>query len=409
MERRANLKKLIIPKITIISLFSFAIMLFMFLGATDFINRYYYCVYIAFLFFVITPQRKFYINGTFLLLVFFSMSIMIFNPESHKTFTNMIRPFTYPICYFMGLNVFNNRKSSSQYDLGREEKNLRGALYLMTAGFAVHFFLNMFTNMDATDRNVVDFWTGKVMSATGQATLACLLVGIIAAFLFSNSGKKKKILAIILLVAIVWYNLVLAGRTLFIFIVLMFVLAFLFRSIVTKKKIFSTLFVLLLIFAAVLMLYNMNAFGIKTAFENSNFYDRFFGGKYSQDIDSDKRGEYKLEYLKHFFDHPFGGRNIYATVGHSAHDLYLDSYDESGIFTLIAIVAFIVVSLSHMFQFIKLKVASFETRQLVFCTYIIVNIQFWLEPIMRGMPWLLATYCFIDGVLTNVLKKEKNH
>ena len=91
------MKKLSSPKITVMNIFSFVILLFMFLGATDFINRYYYCVFIAFFFFVLTPKRKFQVNTTFLILFVFSLSIMIFNPESHDSITDIIRPFTYPI------------------------------------------------------------------------------------------------------------------------------------------------------------------------------------------------------------------------------------------------------------------------------------------------------------------------
>ena len=400
------MKKLSIPKITVMNIFSFVILLFMFLGATDFINRYYYCVFIAFFFFVLTPKRKFQVNTTFLILFVFSLSIMIFNPESHDSITDIIRPFTYPICYFMGLNIFN-RKSSDDLESDRLEKSLSFVIYIMAAGLALHFFLNMLTNLNASDRDVVDFWTHEAMSATGQATLACLMVAVIAAFLFSKSGVFKKLIALAMLAAIVAYNLILAGRTLFAFIAVMFVLAFLFQGIATRRNILGSLLIALLAVAVLLAIYNLNLFGIKSAFENSNFYDRFFGGKYSQDIKSDTRGAFKLEYLKHFFDHMFGGKNIKAIVGHSAHDLYLDTYDESGIFALIAVVAYIIGSISRMFRYIKLKTVSFETRQLVFCTFVIVNIQFWLEPIIRGMPWLLATYCFIDGVLTYTMNKKE--
>jgi hypothetical protein len=30
-----------------------------------------------------------------------------------------------------------------------------------------------------------------------------------------------------------------------------------------------------------------------------------------------------------------------------------------------------------------------------------------MEPILAGMPWLLASYCFIDGAVTYLLSEEK--
>ena len=52
-------------------LFLFIILACIFFGALNLINRYYYCIYIATLFFLLTPKRRIYTNSTFLVLLFF--------------------------------------------------------------------------------------------------------------------------------------------------------------------------------------------------------------------------------------------------------------------------------------------------------------------------------------------------
>ena len=112
-----------------------------------------------------------------------------------------------------------------------------------------------------------------------------------------------------------------------------------------------------------------------------------------------------MDYLKYIDRYPFGGNNIREILGFSAHDLYLDTYDESGIFATFTIIDFIISSIIRAIKCVTNKTIPLETRHLLACVYLGVNIQFWLEPIMRGMPWLLAFYCLIDGTVTAMLDR----
>ena len=93
------------------------------------------------------------------------------------------------------------------------------------------------------------------------------------------------------------------------------------------------------------MLYNLDLFGVKTAYESSNFYYRFTN---EQAIEEDARMTHKLAYLNYLLDYPWGGGNIRELYGHSAHDLYLDTYDESSIIAFITIIIYIILSLGRM-------------------------------------------------------------
>ena len=384
------------------------ILFLMFLAALNFFNRFYICVFAAVLFFCMSPNKKLRLNSSVLMLLILAMSVLIFNPISQDAILDMIKPFSFMLCYVVGFSMFGT-KADEAYDLRKEETRVTSVFYVWAGGAMLHFLLNMFTNWDSVKRSeMIDFWTKSEMAATGQATLACLTIAVAVAFLFTTVTKWKKIVAIAALVVIFYYNLILAGRTLFVFLIIAALAAITYSSIVDKKKISKILIVILVLALLLIWLYNTDAFNIRTEFESSNFYMRFYGGEVTQEIDDDTRLAHKAAYLERFFDHPWGGNHIKADYGHHAHDLYLDTYDESGIFALIAVIAYIVVSISRAIRFIRNKKFTEQTRMLVFCTYLICNIQFWMEPIMSGIPWLFAAYCFIDGAVSYLLLKGEN-
>lgn len=389
-------------RLTVPTLITYIVFGCMFLASANFLNKYYYCVFISFFLFLLIPSRKIIFNLSFIVLLAFSVSILLFNPISLTKITYLIKTFVYPICYIMGVSLFTYN-TDSDIDLLQAEKNVSAIIFILTSGTMGHYLLNMFVNRNVTTRYVMDFWTRSELNATGQATMAALMVGVIAAFFFSDVRNTKKIIAVVALILVVIYNLILAGRTLFALIAIMMVFAFLHKSIATRQKILKTLCIVALIALVILYFYNANIFDIKTSFENSNFYYRFTG----QDITEDSRLKLKMIYLKHFWDYPFGGFNIRVKTGNFAHDLYLDTYDESGIFALLAIIIYIVMTLVRLVKCSLSKQISFQTRQLIACIYIAINLIFFIEPIIAGMPWLLSTYCFIDGVVTYLLNVEK--
>ena len=382
---------------------SFAILVSLFFAAINFLNVYYFFLFFAFCTFLFTPGRKLKFDLSFFALCLFSVSKMVFDPASNSMF-NVLICFIFPVSYFIGYCFWGNNDSFDEHI-----RYTHGIIYIFAAGTLCHFLLNMLINAGVSDigRDTIDFWTRNEMSATGQASLACFSIAVVSAFLFSNCGKVKRIIAVLVLAFIIAYNFILAGRTIFALLLIALAFAFFFRARVYKKKILKTLFIVLLIVALLLFAYSRDIFGVRTAFESSNFYLRF-NGEYSQELDDDHRLEFKLYYLEHLFDYPFGGGNIRAQLGHSAHDLYFDLYDESGLFAFLGLVIYILASIRRWFRFTKCKALSFETRLLVSCVYLAVNIQFWLEPITRGMPWLLAYYCLTDGLVSSVLRKIEN-
>ena len=388
-------------KITVNNFFRIATLSLIFLAALNFIDRYFYCVYLAFFVMLVTPKRRLRFSYSSIFLLGLAISMLIFDPDSRNGITSMLKPFIFFIAYTMGLSFLGQENS-----LEEDYTFTRNIIYAVAGGAFVHFALNLVINWGSLSRNTIDFWTQSVLGATGQACLACICVGIIAAFLFSNVTRKQKLLALGLLAVILVYNLVLAGRTLLSLMIIMCVVAFLYKNVTYKREIIKNTLLLLAAVILVLILYNMDFMEIKTSFEQSNFYARFWG-EHDEDLFGNIRLESKKIYLQNMLDYPFGGNQIKSQYKRYAHDLYLDTYDESGIFAFSFIVAYMIASIVRLVQCVKSERMTFEMKQLILCVYVVINIQFWLEPIMQGMPWLFASYCIIDGTVSYLLHKER--
>lgn len=393
------------------NLFVFFILCFVFLSSLNFVDRFYYFIYIAFFFLLLIPKGTLRFDSSFFALLLFSMTLLLFDPTYQTKITSMIKPFTYPLCYMVGISLFSAGAKKSN-NLLRDEKRTAWIIYVTASGVLLHFILNRIINHGIDSRNVIDFWTRQDMSATGQATMACLMIAVAVAFLFSKVKRTKKVIAILSLLIILEYNIILAGRTIFMLFLIEFGVALLYLIYENRKKRIRgksiKIFLIIAICIGVfLLLYNNNFLELKETFESSNFYERFYGGRHSQDIEDDSRMEHKMYYIEHFWESMFGGEKLRAVYGHHAHDLYLDTYDEAGIFALIFIVFYIVKSFGRAIRCARNKNLTFEIRLLILCVYVVVNVQFWLEPIIRGVPWLLATYALIDGAVARLLVKER--
>lgn len=383
------------------------IMILMILCSMDFIRLNYYWIFIAFFLFIVICHGKLYVDADLGVLLLFSFSMLIFNSTYQQSITSMLKPFVFPIAYCIGYNVvFVPSSSKSKLDIS--ERNVERAVFLVTIGSMTHFVLNAYINNSADSRNVIDFWSRSASSATGQAALASITIGVVAAFLLSNSNKKQKVVALASLALIVIYNLILAGRTIFVVLLFVFAFAFIYKMINEKKKIFKLTLILIAVCVALFFCYENDVFGIKTTVESSNFYDRFVSGDVTTELNEDSRFEHKLEYTKHMLDYPFGGGNIRTLLGFSAHDLYLDTYDESSVFAFLFIVIYIVSSIVRIVRCMRNENISFQVRILLACVYLSINIIFWIEPIIRGMHWLLMSYCFIDGAVARMMKRRKS-
>lgn len=370
---------------------------FLFLTFTNFVTRNYYWMFIAFSLFLVMPKRTIVLNFSTLFLFVLGVTMLVFGMNSIGTITGFLKPFVFFMAYVLGYGL-----PSKTDDYRKKEQFVEKTIYLCTFGFFFHYMLNFFTNLGAMERDTIDYWTGTVLSATGQASLATMGCAVIVSVMFSGRKAGQKAVAFIFAILIVAYNLILAGRTLLYMLAISLVVAYLYNSVVQKKNLFSILLTIGLITTLVVLVYNTNLFNIRTVIEDSNLYQRLLR-KSGMGITNDLRFDYKYFYLKNLLNYPFGGCHIRAKCLHYAHDLYLDTYDEYGVLAFLAVIAYILSSMVRWVKCLRNRHVTFHTKLLVLCTFTVLNIQFCLEPIMDGTPFLFVAYCLIDGVLSRFL------
>lgn len=373
-------------------------LLLVFLGAINFVNRDNVLFFLAGGFALLAFKRP-AVSVKIVPLLAFSASLLLFWDYAHQTVTTLLSVFTYPICFFCGYN-FLRRKD----DRESKEHALFALILILTLGALAHMALNAYISRGIEgNRNTDDFWSGEMRSATGQAGLGLLAVGISAGILFSDMRTRYKLAAAGAMIFVLWYDLVLAGRTLVLVAILSLAVSFLYRLFVIRKKNTKTLRAVLISVAVIAIVYSTNLLGIRDTILESNLYQRFTGD-YAQGITEDGRSDTKLKFLRYLLMYPFGGGNIRNIVGGYAHDLYLDTYDEAGVFAFFSIVVMIVQSLFVGYRFLRSPRFSHNIKLVVLCAFLCFHLYFFAEPIMAGADWLLMFYCFFYGALTFIME-----
>ncbi len=379
------------------------ILLFLCLASMNMIDRYFYFLFIALGFFCIRKGSKFYFDplSLFTLLVL-ALSMVLFSPDTVISPTGLIKPFTYVFCSIMGMGLC---EGSTTDKCG--ERDYKGFYLLVTfiaAGLLIHYALNWYINFDSYEfRDTIDIWSGESLAATGQAAIGCIPLALAIACIFSTCRKLFKVFAWITIVIVLGYNLILSGRTLLLMALILALLAFFHRFLSAKQGKMRTVLLILVGIAIVLLIYEFNVFGVRSFVEDSPLYDRFFAADNVMEFDDDTRLDRKLYYLQNLYQYPLGGTNMREVIGH-AHDIYLDTYDEAGVFAFLAVVVYILRSVGTLIKCLKDKTLPFALRQTILCVYTAIYIVFFLEPILQGMPWLFASFCLFEGYLHRLVR-----
>lgn len=334
------------------------------------------------------------------------LSVIISAYNVEDGIVSMIKFLAYAMAYYIGYSAVVSllkTKCEQNHVLDLAQKRMYRILATLSLGSFAHYIMNYFLYIRSgggTERNTFDIWSESVLSATGQAALACLMLGFAVAMILTPLKKSSVWIGVVFIVGILMYNLVLSGRTLLVilFAVAAVGLAYVFYYSERRGQRLKLFGVLLFLTIAFLVIWVNNIGGIKDIIENSNFYSRFFG-EYADDIRNVDRGERKLNFLNDMLYYPFGGTYMRDKYGY-AHDLLLDGYDEYGVFAFIALIAILISGLRNLYIFIKNKNNSLSVRTAFFCVYISLLLEFCVEPILAGMQWLFVCYCIINGLLS---------
>ena len=380
------------------SLSQIIILTLLLLASMNVLNLYFYFLFAAFWVSVIASFRNFVVDKLFFVLLVLSFSYLIFDPDSLSSITLIIKRFIFPMCYLMGLNFLNQGKNDSKTAVSRE-KILKTGFLIPAIGAFFHYLLNMAVNINSLNRNTVDVWTGEIMLATGQACLAIMAIGVFSATLFSESSKVSKFISAVGLLGIYTYNLVLAGRTLIVLSVMILSVALIYSVKNSDfKRNLNVIIVTIVIIVMIVLAYTQDLFGFRNWILGSNLSARF-------DIiqfDEDSRLANKLLYFSNMLEYPFGGGSLRNYVGGYAHELYLDVYSDTGVLGYVSIIIFVAFSSINAWNVMKKGNVSKNFKLLLLCIFVSILAEFFLEPIVQGVPWMLCSFCFYSGLLKNV-------
>lgn len=306
------------------------------------------------------------------------------------------------------------------YLLGYSQDNITestviNTIKLIAIFMALHGVLNLLYNLSIFGTQAFsiarsyDFWSQAISGSTGQATKFTPFLSVFFYLLFVDKKFKSKLIAGILVIAMTLYNIELGGRSYFILFAIATFTSYLIYGLKsdTFKKSVRILLVIVGIAIIFVVIYQMDIFGVKTTVESSYFFHRFFSVS-GQKINEDDRVLKKIEYLKNMWNYPFGGSNIRTAlhIGY-AHELWLDIFDMVGIVPYVLLVGYTFAAIARAIRVFRTNGLKTGTYVIVGTLYLIMLVQFFIEPVIYGSPKLVIAFCLIDGLVARLQKTKK--
>lgn len=373
-----------------------------------------YLVLAAFLIFAVM-NRKLCINKTACLLIAFSATyiiIALLNAMTRPTsIFSIFRVVVYPCCYLIAYSVFSGIAP------GKRTEIIEKLVVAIAVFMALHSVTNFVANyvnggfaVFASGRTI-DFWSGSQSTATGQASYYFFMAAVLPYALFYLKKSIKKYLLLALYGVCLFHNILLGGRTFIGLSIIAVVCGITISAFVdsNKRKFVWSLILVGITICLVALAYSQNYFGLKTAVNESYFYRRFFAGTaYTQDIMSSARWQDKVEYLRHFFEYPFGGNHLLnEVVLNYSHELWLDTFDAVGWIPFFILWAYTFGAIKRTIYCLRTAYSP-STKILVGSVSISLLASFFMEPILIGCPMVFVMFCFYDGMLSSITKGKRD-
>lgn len=376
-------------------------LILLFLFALNFINMESRIILVlaAWVIFVVGMNR-FYLSINAIILFFFSIFFYFISAIYRNEYvTFYLVPFLLgPVLgYLTGYGMLTAEK-------GNEEKTFVRLLFAIILGRFAHGVLNIFVSNGFVDveRNGTDFWTRRILAATGQGALMTLAISLFfyAIFIVKKKDMMKKILLCAMVAVAIYNSIMSASRTALIIMLIVFVICFLymlFSSGFTQKKKMILFFAVFFLVFAIVLIYSLNVFSIRTQIENSPLYIRLTSPEEYESGD-ENRYEMIVNAIRIGITHPFGdGTND------TAHNLWLDTFKQTGWLTFVLLLAFTIGVLVDLKRVLSHKRVPTELKYLCLSLFSAILINFAVEPIMKGMPYYFVVFCIMAGALHRYL------
>lgn len=328
---------------------------------------------------------------TFIILCLFSLTFCAF---TYNMGFYCVMGFCLPMAYYIGSNLKD-----------RTENGIVKIVYILTFGMAMHVFLNfayeyaLIGSQIFKNINHLDIWTKEKISTTATAINYTFLIGVIYYAIFYEKAKKYKYINLALFFVLFIYNFALGRRTPILMLAIALCVSLFLDYVVYKKRtinkknIIKILIVLCILAICGITLYLLNIFDIQNNIGWLNLILKFrnFGL-------NPERIELWLDGIKIAPKYLWGGQLISEELGVQIHDLWMDTYDYSGIVPFILLTIYTILVIIDLYKIMKNTIHN----KTLFITFLLcVLIQMLLEPIMSGSSiFLICTIIVITSIQT---------
>lgn len=337
----------------------------------------------------------------FLLIICFTCYLLIYNNYNYVSLQSFITFWIGPaMAYFFGYHVSDGLK-------GIEVEKI---VFTISIGMFLHGFFNMmlYFKGGGIGRVIPDIWSGSGIAATLQGTYLTIMTSFTFYALFICRNILEKLIIIIAILFSVYSTLQTASRTILIImlaLLIMNMILYLYLNRNKNIKIIKTLIYITLTITVVILLYNFNVFGLKDIYEGSALYERINRPDQTS-LNDDPRFGFYILVLSQMFRYPIGGYKI-LPYGHYAHNLWLDTANSVGIIPFILLTLYTFITLRTLLKFICEEGICDKTKYIIFSVYSALTLNFMVEPILEGVPYMFLMMCILNGATRKKLDYVK--
>lgn len=276
---------------------------------------------------------------------------------------------------------------------GDNDKAIKKLIIAIVLGFAVHALLNSLINTDSDRITISDYFHGAIISATCAGGINTIIFSLLTC-LIMEKNKLLKIGGFVCLGISLIYASILASRTQFIILLIVFIITFVLylneqqKPGVAMKFLFGVASVGVVLY----IVYLTDLFGMRSFIESSNFYLRMTESSL-ENSDSIRINRF-TEGIVALFQYPFGQENAPYY-----HNMWLDVGKIGGIIPFFCLLLFTVVTTSHVVQIFCCKKLDIMTRYAILSVFMGIIFNLFVEPAMEGMFDIVLTWILLCGAI----------
>lgn len=348
----------------------------------------------------VIKKKRIRVNITTFLLIAFVVAYLI--PEFIIAQQPTYRLLFVPIAFLLGYNYYESVS----------EKDIVSCYLAVAFGMATHSILNFvmtvaktgfrFSNLSIFE----DFWSRTTTTTTGMMSNFVLFLPL----LIFAMVQRKKYYALIPVVALGVFMGVITGNrtTLFLFVVATVVGMIIVFVNGQRKLGFALVAIIAGLLLFLLLAYLFNWFNLKSLYDNSYLVYRFnINRANGESLLETQRWDTKGMYISKMLDYPWGGGKLREVIGGYAHDIWLDTWSWGGCVAFIILIGYLALFIYRMIRFIRMA-EELSTKVLFSGYLVILFIQYLIEPIIQGAPWLFISAALFDGMISRYLAQKTN-